>query len=148
MVAAALLGVGVSTAPKAKAANLFWDVNSSGAGLGGTGNWDTTSAYWTDSGSNLYVTGYDTASAKTFTSADTAFFYGMGGTATLTGNVSVGGLNFAAPSIVAACNSTSAASTTLSLGSTVGISVGMTLSGSGVAGTPTVTAVFRSWLRE
>jgi len=98
MVAAALLGVGVSTAPKAKAANYFWDVNSSGAGLGGTGNWNTTSAFWTDSGSNLYAPGYDAAAAKTFSSADTAFFYGTAGTATLTGNITVGGLNFGAPS--------------------------------------------------
>ena len=98
MVAAALLGVGVSTAPKAKAANLFWDVNSSGAGVGGTGNWNTTSAFWADSGSNLYVTGYDTAAAKTFTSSDTASFYGTAGTATLTGNITIGGLNFGAPS--------------------------------------------------
>ena len=98
MVAAALLGVGVSTAPKAKAANLFWDVNSSGAGVGGTGNWNTTSAFWTDSGSNLYVTGFDAAAAKTFTSSDTASFYGTAGTATLTGNITIGGLNFGAPS--------------------------------------------------
>lgn len=98
MVAAALLGVGVSTAPKAKAANLFWDPNSSGQGIGGNANWNTTSAFWTDSGSNLYVTGYDTAAAKTFTSSDTASFYGTAGTATLTGNITVGGLNFGAPS--------------------------------------------------
>ena len=146
MVAAALLGVGVSTAPKAKAANLFWDVNSSGQGLGGTGNWDTTSAYWKDSGSNLYVTGYDAAAAKTFTSSDTASFYGTAGTATLTGNITIGGLNFGAPSYTintgsntltfGAANNTIRLNTLAQANATT--TVGATITGA-VAGTGNIT---------
>ena len=61
MVAAALLGVGISRAPQAKAANLYWDNDatftgnniSTGAGLGGTGSWDTTAQNWFNGTSDI-----------------------------------------------------------------------------------------------
>jgi fibronectin-binding autotransporter adhesin len=77
MVAAALLGVGVSTAPQAKAANLYWDSNGTTPGVGGTGSWDTTSDFWSST-----AAGTD-AAATSFTNADTAFFGGTVGTITL-----------------------------------------------------------------
>jgi autotransporter-associated beta strand protein len=91
MVAAALLGVGVSTAPKAKAANLYWDANGSVAGVGGTGTWDTTSAFWSSSS-----VGTDAAAVASFTANDTAYFTGTAGTVTLGGATTIGGLVFSA----------------------------------------------------
>ena len=91
MVAAALLGVGVSTAPKAKAANLYWDANGSVAGVGGTGTWDTTSAFWSSSS-----VGTDAAAVASFTANDIAYFTGTAGTVTLGGATTIGGLVFSA----------------------------------------------------
>jgi autotransporter-associated beta strand protein len=91
MVAAALLGVGVSMAPKAKAANLYWDANGSVAGVGGTGTWDTTSAFWSSSS-----VGTDAAAVASFTANDTAYFIGTAGTVTLGGATTIGGLVFSA----------------------------------------------------
>ena len=89
MVAAALLGVGVSQAPQAKAANLYWDsANGNTAGLGGTGNWDTTSAFWSSTSA-----GTDPVTAN-FTANDIAYFTGTAGTVTLGGPITIGGLNF------------------------------------------------------
>jgi autotransporter-associated beta strand protein len=93
MVAAALLGVGVSRAPQAKAANLYWDNDadsannsiSTGAGLGGTGSWDTSAAKWFDGTNGL---------AWTNSSQDVAYFTGTAGTVTLTEPITIGGLVF------------------------------------------------------
>ncbi|MFM7744029.1 MAG: hypothetical protein ACKO8X_11185, partial [Verrucomicrobiota bacterium] len=73
MVAAALIGLGVSSTPQARAANIFWDTNSSTAGIGGTGNWNTTTANWFNAGSATSASGTDTTSAATFTSSDVAY---------------------------------------------------------------------------
>jgi len=90
MVAAALLGVAVSSTPKAQAANLYWDNDTSVAGTGGSGSWsDDKSSNW--SGSSV---GDTAASAGTFSSADIAYFTGTAGTATLAGPITIGGLVF------------------------------------------------------
>ena len=91
MVAAALLGVGVSTAPQAKAANLYWDTNGVTGGVGGTGAWDTTTANWSTS-----TAGTDSSVVANFTNADTAFFGGTAGTITLSAPLTIGGLVFTA----------------------------------------------------
>jgi autotransporter-associated beta strand protein len=93
MVAAALLGVGVSRAPQAKAANLYWDSDatsggnniSTGAGLGGAGTWDTSSAKWFDGTNDI---------AWSNSALDVAYFTGTAGTVALGGPITVGGLNF------------------------------------------------------
>ena len=93
MVAAALLGVGVSTAPKAKAANLYWDndgditgnVTSTGVNLGGAGTWDTTATKWFNGTSDV---------AWSNTSFDIAYFTGTAGTVALGQPITIGGLNF------------------------------------------------------
>jgi autotransporter-associated beta strand protein len=97
MVAAALLGVGVSTAPKAKAANLFWDSDANatgnntvtGAGLGGTaGTWDSgTTANWFNGTSDVTWTNSNN---------DIAYIYGgtAGAIAVGTGGIQIGGLVF------------------------------------------------------
>ena len=89
MVAAAIFGVGVSTSPQAKAANLYWDANGISVGTGGTGNWNTTDAFWSTS-----TVGTDAAAVGSFTSADIAYFTGTAGTAALTGPITIGGLVF------------------------------------------------------
>jgi fibronectin-binding autotransporter adhesin len=87
MVAAVLLGVSVATTPKAKAANLYWD-NVAGSGTGGSGDWDTTSAFWSTTSA-----GTD-AGVGAFSLGDTAFFTGTAGTVTLTEPITIGGLVF------------------------------------------------------
>ncbi|MFM7398774.1 MAG: hypothetical protein ACKO4N_07390, partial [Verrucomicrobiota bacterium] len=72
MVAASVLSVGL--APRARAANFFWDTNSSAAGLGGTGNWDTATANWFNAGSATTASGTDTTAAAAFTTSDVAYF--------------------------------------------------------------------------
>src|ERR1700688_448713 len=44
--AAALLAILALARPAHAQANLTWDVNGAAAGTGGTGTWDTTSAFW------------------------------------------------------------------------------------------------------
>ena len=93
MVAAALLGVGVSKAPQAKAANLHWDADltaagnniSNGTGLGGAGTWDTSSLEWFNGTSNQ---------AWSNSSLDVAYFSGTAGVVALGEAITVGGLNF------------------------------------------------------
>jgi autotransporter-associated beta strand protein len=90
-----LLGIGVSRAPQAKAANLYWDndadpLNNSittGAGLGGTGTWDTSAAKWFDGVNDV---------AWSNTALDIAYFTGSAGAGpvTLGGPIIVGGLVF------------------------------------------------------
>ena len=95
LAAAAMLAV---APPAARAANLFWDVNGSTGGLGGTGTWDTTSANWFNAGSNTTASGTGaTAAIGAFTTNDVAYFAGTAGTSytvTLGEAVTIGGLNF------------------------------------------------------
>ncbi|NBR43393.1 MAG: hypothetical protein EBU04_11245, partial [Verrucomicrobia bacterium] len=92
MVAAALLSVNATT--QVKAANLFWDQNNSTVGAGGTGTWDTSSAFWKNAGTATTISGNDATSASAFTSADTAYFTGVAGTVTLGAPLTIGGLVF------------------------------------------------------
>ena len=94
MVAASLLTVGVTTSPKAQAANLYWDSDataagnniSTGANLGGTGSWDTVSTQWFNSTAN---------SVWSNSALDVAYFMGpTPGTVTLAEVITVGGLVF------------------------------------------------------
>ncbi|MFM9000146.1 MAG: beta strand repeat-containing protein, partial [Opitutia bacterium] len=86
----------VGLAPRARAANFFWDTNSSTAGIGGaTGNWDTTTANWFNAGTSTSVPdGTGSTAAAAFTANDIAYFAGTAGTVTLTAPITVGGLNF------------------------------------------------------
>ena len=71
LVAAASLSVGL--APRARAANFFWDTTSGVAGLGGTGTWDTTTANWFNAGTATTTDGLQpTAAIGAFTSNDVA----------------------------------------------------------------------------
>jgi fibronectin-binding autotransporter adhesin len=75
------------------AAPLYWDADgtavgndpTSGAGLGGSGNWDQTSALWFDGGSDVPWMNAN---------GDTAIFSGTAGTVTLTENISAGNVSF------------------------------------------------------
>lgn len=105
MVAAALLGVGVSRAPQAKAANLYWDADgstvgnniSTGSGLGGASSWDAAATRWFDG---------TTAVAWDNANFDVANFLGSGGVVSLTEPITVGGLHFGSAGLTRVANST------------------------------------------
>ncbi|NBS01862.1 MAG: hypothetical protein EBS72_06905, partial [Rhizobiales bacterium] len=96
MVAAALLGLAVSTAPKAKAANLYFDNDATlagnnsltGAGLGGaSATWGTASS-WYDPNTGTNVTWNNTNN-------DIAYFYGGTGSGlSVSSPITIGGLVF------------------------------------------------------
>jgi autotransporter-associated beta strand protein len=100
MVAAAIFGVGVASAPKAQAANLYWDADGTstdnsiagaGANIGGTGTWDASATRWFNETTNI---------AWANSSDDTAYFIGpapaLGSSyaVDLASPITVGGLNF------------------------------------------------------
>jgi fibronectin-binding autotransporter adhesin len=74
----------------AEAANRYWDANGTAVGSGGTGTWDTTSAFW--SASTDGVSG--PFSPWNNAALDDAFFGGTAGTVTLGGPISVHNLTF------------------------------------------------------
>lgn len=99
------------------AATLYWDADgvlpgnslTTGAGLGGSGIWNTSLPYWWD--------GNVTEASATFTSGDTAVFMGLGGVVQLGSPVTLGSLTF---------------------GQSVGAS-GFNITGDGTAGSNTLT---------
>lgn len=82
--------IGVSQSP---AALIYWDNDATaggnsaltGAGLGGTGAWDTTSSKWWNLASD---------NAWNNSNLDTAVFWGTAGTVTLGEPITVGGVSF------------------------------------------------------
>ena len=81
-------------AAPATAADLYWDPNGNAAGLGGTGTWNTTNAFWNSSSTG---TG-GTMSAWNNATLDNAFFNGAAGAmrVTLGSNVTAHNLSFGA----------------------------------------------------
>jgi len=81
-----------SLEPRAMLATLYWDPNGAAAGLGGSGTWDHTSAFWTTDPSGLtgHVVWNDAGN-------DTAVFAGTAGTVSINAaepGVSAGGVRF------------------------------------------------------
>lgn len=74
----------------ARAADRYWDVNGTSLGSGGTGTWNTTSAFW--SPNNDGVSG--PYSAWNNAALDDAFFGGTAGTVTLGGAITAHNLTF------------------------------------------------------
>jgi fibronectin-binding autotransporter adhesin len=73
-----------------QAANVYWDPNTSGVGLGGDGTWNTTSSFWN-------TTGNDVAGPwSTWNNAalDTAIFSGTAGTLSLGAPITANRLTF------------------------------------------------------
>lgn len=88
------------------AATLFWDADGTfGGGTGGSGNWNTTSLFWTNS---------TAMQAWTNATNDVASFGGTAGTVTLTEAVTAGGLTFSVDGYTLAGNGN-----TLTLGGNV-----------------------------
>jgi fibronectin-binding autotransporter adhesin len=81
---------GLLLSPLTSAAPRYWDVNGTGVSLGGTGTWDTSSAFW--SGNNDGVSGpYLPWSNVAF---DDSFFAGTAGVVTLGVPINVQNLTF------------------------------------------------------
>lgn len=74
----------------ARAVDRYWDVNGTGIGNGGTGTWNTTSAFW--SPNNDGVSG--PYSAWNNAALYDAFFGGTAGTVTLSGAITAHNLTF------------------------------------------------------
>lgn len=94
----ALVGV-LASSHLSHAANYQWDANGATAGLGGSGLWNATTAFWDDlaAGAN---DGTDTTQAVTFALASlhNATFAGTAGTVTLqTASQTLGTLTFSTP---------------------------------------------------
>jgi fibronectin-binding autotransporter adhesin len=77
-------------APATLATDRYWDVNGGAAGSGGTGTWDTLSAYW--NAANDGVAGPFTAWNNA--ALDNAIFAGTAGTVTLSTPITVNALTF------------------------------------------------------
>ncbi|MEY2751818.1 MAG: hypothetical protein RLZZ550_1789, partial [Verrucomicrobiota bacterium] len=129
MTAAAL----ISCAPPVRAATYQWDVNGSAVGLGGTGTWTATAAFW-----DLIGTGADNGTDGTFTQAlslTTPNILQMGGlaagTMTLSGPSKAAGLIFTGVDGHAVGTTTTAANTLTLLGSGVLANNTATISGNG-----------------
>jgi len=90
----------IAAVPTARAANVFFDPNgattaaatAAGIGTGGTGNWDATLNFWVNAGTATSIPGNVLGAAYTFTNADTAYFIGQSGTATLQLGVTLNGI--------------------------------------------------------
>lgn len=68
----------------------YWDANGSNVGAGGTGNWNTSSLFWSETSSDVlgpYWTWNNVA-------LDHAIFGGTAGTVTLTSPITVGNITF------------------------------------------------------
>jgi autotransporter-associated beta strand protein len=136
LMAAAMMIAG--PAPEARAANIFWDANGASPGLGGTGNWDTTTANWYNAGVATTTSGTNAPTVYAFTAADKAYFAGTGGTVTLATNPSLGGLVFRNAAFTlnaASAQSITLGSSGISLESTsgvttLGVNVGLVLGSS------------------
>ena len=77
-----------------RAASYQWDTNGATAGLGGTGTWTSSAAYWDDLAAGVNA-GADTTSALALSQSANFFrFGGTAGTVNLAGSTSVGGITF------------------------------------------------------
>ena len=83
-----------------RAADLYWDINGSTAGLGGTGIWNLSNLFWgtNSNGTTGPYSGWNNLAL------DNAFFAGTAGTLTLGAPITVHDMNF----LVAATRSVAA----------------------------------------
>ena len=114
-----------------RAANIYWDNDATasgdnsltGAGLGGTGTWDTTSSKW-----------WNLTSDNTWNNAnnDTAVFWGTAGTVTLGTGITVGGLTFDTTAYTLTGNTLTfgAATNTITLNNIAAATIASTIAGS------------------
>lgn len=116
--------------PALRAATLYWDADAtSGASLGGTGNWDTATALWYNGTADLVWNNANN---------DDAVFTGTGGTVTLTTGITAGDLYFT--NVTGSVIITNATGATLTLGNgVVDTGGGDDIIGAALAGSQTLT---------
>lgn len=77
----ALIGL-LASSSLSHAADYQWDINGTAAGLGGTGIWNVTNAFWDDLSAGVND-GTDPTQAVTFSASHTAIFGGTAGSVTM-----------------------------------------------------------------
>ena len=77
-----------------RAASYQWDTNGATAGLGGTGTWTSSAAYWDDLAAGLNAGADSTRAISLTQSGNLLQFGGTAGTVKLAGGASVGGITF------------------------------------------------------
>lgn len=128
-----LLLAGLGSMP-AGAADLYWDVNGTAVGLGGTGAWNTSSLFWNPNSNG--VSGPMAAWNNAAVGGDNAIFNGTAGTVTLAGPTTAHNLTFGVAGY------TLAGSTLTLTGATPTIStVGATAISSILAGSAGITKI-------
>jgi autotransporter-associated beta strand protein len=133
MVAATIFSTGMATV--VQAANLYWDGDATaagndattGAGLGGTGTWDTATAEWFSAGTLLN-------SAWSNSGNDVAYFTGNAGLVTLGEPITVGGLNFITSGYTLSSSTLTLAGSSPSVRVAMGMSATVTSKVSGTGG--------------
>lgn len=106
-----------------------WDVNDSAVGLGGTGAWNTSDAFWDPVGT-APDDGTATTTAYTFTDADKAIFAGTAGTVTLGTGVTLNSIQIDTAGYVITGNTLTLAGTTPTITANANASVSSALAGS------------------
>ncbi|HEX2888801.1 autotransporter-associated beta strand repeat-containing protein, partial [Vineibacter terrae] len=128
--------VGLAAVPASAQQTWYWDVNGTALGIGGTGTWDTTSAFWNqDSNGVSGPMGLWNNAA-----GDNAIFNGTAGTVTLGGPMTAHNLTFGVAGYTLAGSTltltgttpTISAAGTTAISSVIAGSAGITKTGGGV----------------
>ncbi|WP_246681601.1 autotransporter-associated beta strand repeat-containing protein [Mesorhizobium sp. B2-4-3] len=127
LVSAALLA-GLGAVP-AGAADLYWDVNGTAVGLGGTGAWNTTSLLWNPSSDG--VTGPMASWNNAAVGGDNAFFNGTAGTVTLAGPMTAHNLTFGVAGYTIAGSTLTLTGTTPTISTAGTTTISSVIAGSG-----------------
>ncbi|WP_246677279.1 MULTISPECIES: autotransporter-associated beta strand repeat-containing protein [unclassified Mesorhizobium] len=127
LVSAALLA-GLGGVP-AEAADLYWDVNGTAVGLGGTGAWNTSSLLWNPSSDG--VTGPMASWNNAAVGGDNAFFNGTAGTVTLAGPMTAHNLTFGVAGYTIAGSTLTLTGTTPTISTAGTTTISSVIAGSG-----------------
>ncbi|MBZ9767076.1 autotransporter-associated beta strand repeat-containing protein [Mesorhizobium sp. CA6] len=127
LVSGALL-TGLGAVP-AGAADLYWDVNGTAVGLGGTGAWNTSSLFWNPSSDG--VTGPMAIWNNAAVGGDNAIFNGTAGTVTLAGPMTAHNLTFGVAGYTIAGSTLTLTGTTPTISTAGNTTISSVIAGSG-----------------